>query len=118
LTPPDRERVIAALMAMRIRFPKISMPEGLAKKYATRPHAPDECIFAQTTSCISAAFEHRITPCQFGGNPDCSQCGCIASAGLDAIGRYRLPGGMKSGQVYWRSRKVGIGLRRLRGGAE
>src|SRR4029453_8706543 len=93
LTAHDRERVIAALMSLRVKHPKISMPEGLLKQYATPPASPEECIFAQTTSCISADFEHRITPCQFGGNPDCSQCGCIASAGLKAVGAHRIAGG-------------------------
>src|SRR5690242_21119737 len=81
LRPEDRERMVAALMSLRTKYKKLMMPEGLIKKYANPPKNPDECVFALTTSCVSADFEHRITPCQFGGNPDCSQCGCIASAG-------------------------------------
>jgi MoaA/NifB/PqqE/SkfB family radical SAM enzyme len=114
LTPPDRERVIAALMSLRTKYRKIRMPEGLVKKYATPPQSPDECIFALTTSCISADFEHRITPCQFGGNPDCSQCGCIASAGLAAVGAHRLPGGLRVGAVFETSLKVGRKMRSRR----
>ena len=76
-------------------IPKIAMPEGAAA--AIPPHrrtSPDDCVFAQTTTCVSADFAHRITPCQFGGNPDCSQCGCMASAGTGR-GRRRIgcPGG-------------------------
>ena len=67
---------------------------------ASRRRIPDECIFAQTTTCISADFEHQISPCQFGGNPDCSNCGCIASAGLGAVGRHRLPGGLRVGAIF------------------
>jgi len=111
LTPHDRERVIANLMLLRKQYKKIRMPEGLLKKYAVPPQNPDECIFAQTTSCVSADFEHRITPCQFGGNPDCSQCGCIASAGLAAVGAHRLPGGLRVGAVFETSLKVGRVLR-------
>jgi MoaA/NifB/PqqE/SkfB family radical SAM enzyme len=114
LTPPDRERVVAALMSLRTKHRKIRMPEGLVKKYATPPQSPDECIFALTTSCISADFEHRITPCQFGGNPDCSQCGCIASAGLAAVGAHRLPGGLRVGAVFETSLKVGRRMRSRR----
>jgi MoaA/NifB/PqqE/SkfB family radical SAM enzyme len=114
LTPPDRERVVAALMSLRTKHRKIRMPEGLVKKYATPPQSPDECIFALTTSCISADFEHRITPCQFGGNPDCSQCGCIASAGLAAVGAHRLPGGLRVGAVFETSLKVGRRIRSRR----
>jgi MoaA/NifB/PqqE/SkfB family radical SAM enzyme len=115
LTPADRERVIAALMAMRTRFPKIAMPEGLVKQYATPPDSPKECIFALTTSCISADFEHRITPCQFGGNPDCSQCGCIASAGLKAVGAHRIAGGtIRVGAIFETSVKIGRRMRNRR----
>ena len=115
LTPHDRERVIAALMALRSRYPKIGMPEGLVKQYGTPPSGPDECIFAQTTSCISADFEHRITPCQFGGNPDCSQCGCIASAGLKAVGAHRIAGGtIRVGAIFETSVKIGRRLRHRR----
>ena len=111
LTPHDRERVVAALMLMRRQYRKIRMPEGLLRKYAAPPRSPDECIFAKTTSCVSADFEHRITPCQFGGNPDCSQCGCIASAGLAAVGSHRLPGGVRVGAIFEASLKVGRVLR-------
>jgi len=107
LTPHDRERVIAALMSLRAKYKKIQMPEGLVKQYASPPDSPEDCIFAQTTSCISADFEHRITPCQFGGNPDCSQCGCIASAGLKAVGAHRLPGGIRVGALFETSLKIG-----------
>src|SRR5262249_45601316 len=56
LQPHDRERVVAALMSLRRKYKKIAMPEGLVKQYATPPSNPDECIFAQTTTCISADF--------------------------------------------------------------
>jgi sulfatase maturation enzyme AslB (radical SAM superfamily) len=111
LTPHDRERVVAALMLLRHKYRKIKMPEGLLRKYAAPPQSPDECIFAQTTSCVSADFEHRITPCQFGGNPDCSQCGCIASAALAAVGSHRLPGGVRVGAIFEASLKVGRVMR-------
>jgi sulfatase maturation enzyme AslB (radical SAM superfamily) len=115
LTPHDRERVVAALMSLRVKYQKIAMPEGLVKQYATPPSGPDDCIFAQTTSCISADFEHRITPCQFGGNPDCSQCGCIASAGLKAVGAHRIIGGtVRVGAIFETSLKIGKSMRTRR----
>ena len=115
LTPHDRERVVAALMSLRLKYKKIAMPEGLVKQYATPPSGPDDCIFAQTTSCISADFEHRITPCQFGGNPDCSQCGCIASAGLKAVGAHRIIGGtVRVGAIFETSLKIGKSMRTRR----
>ena len=118
LTPQDRERVVAALMSMRRRFPKIGMREGLIQQYATPPRSPEECVFAQTTTCISADFEHRITPCQFGGNPDCTQCGCMASAGLKAVAAHRLPGGIRVGAIYERSLRFGRAVRARRAAPE
>ena len=114
LLPEDRERVVAALMTLRGAYPKLQMPEGLIKVYAKPPKNPGECTFAQTTTCISADFERHISPCQFGGTPDCESCGCIASAGLDAVARHRLPGGLRVGAIFEHSLRIGRGVRRLR----
>jgi hypothetical protein len=56
---------------------------------------------------VSADFKTRITPCQFGGNPDCANCGCIASAALAAVARHRLPGGLRVGAIFERSLQIG-----------
>jgi MoaA/NifB/PqqE/SkfB family radical SAM enzyme len=114
LLPEDRERVVAALMTLRGGYPKLRMPEGLIKVYAQPPKNPGECTFAQTTTCISADFERHISPCQFGGTPDCQSCGCIASAGLDAVARHRLPGGLRVGAIFEQSLRIGRGVRRIR----
>jgi MoaA/NifB/PqqE/SkfB family radical SAM enzyme len=114
LTPDDRRRVIAELLRLRTRYPKLGMPKGLIDVYTTPPASPDECVFAQTTTCLSADLERRITPCQFGGKPDCSQCGCIASAALGAVARHRLPGGVRVGTIFERSLQVGARLRARR----
>jgi MoaA/NifB/PqqE/SkfB family radical SAM enzyme len=114
LQPQDRERIVAALMTLRTQYPKLAMPEGLVRKYVDPPQNPDECVFAQTTSCVSADLEHRIEPCQFGGTPDCSQCGCIASAALAAVGAHRLPGGIRVGAIFETSLRIGRGMRARR----
>jgi MoaA/NifB/PqqE/SkfB family radical SAM enzyme len=114
LLPEDRERVVAALMTLRRAYPKLRMPEGMIRVYQNPPANPEACTFAQTTTCVSADFEHRISPCQFGGNPDCENCGCIASAGLDAISRHRLPGGLRVGAIFEGSLRIGRNVRRLR----
>ena len=114
LSPADRARVVADLMALRLRYPKLAAPMGLIEAYATPPQSPDECVFARTTRCISADFQTRITPCQFGGDPDCSNCGCIASAGLAAVARHHLLGLFPVGSIFNGSLKVGEHIRRLR----
>ena len=114
LTPHDREQVVAALMSLRRRYPRIALPEALIRQYAAPPQSPGDCVFAQTTSCVSADFAHRITPCQFGGAPDCSQCGCAASAGLAAVAAHRLPGGLRVGTIFDVSLRVGRAMRSRR----
>ena len=90
------------------------MLDGMLNVYAKPPQSPDECVFAQTTECYSSDLERRITPCQFGGNPDCSNCGCIASAGLEAIGRHKLKGGIPVGRIFYASLQVGKTVERMR----
>lgn len=114
LRPSDRKRVVADLMALRLRYRKLAVPEGLLRVYAEPPNSPDECVFARTTTTISADLTTRITPCQFGGAPDCSQCGCIASAGLAAVARHQLFGVISVGSIFKGSLKVGEQLKRLR----
>lgn len=114
LTPSDRERVVNDLLALRLRYPKLFAPKGLLDVYATPPESPEECVFARTTACMSADFETKITPCQYGGNPDCNQCGCIASAGLAAVARHELWGFIPVGTIFSGSVKVGERVRKLR----
>jgi organic radical activating enzyme len=114
LTADDRRRVVADLTALRLRFTKLDAPLGLLNVYAHPPSSPDECVFAKTTQTISADLITRITPCQFGGTPDCSQCGCIASAGLAAVARHELFGFIPIGSIFSSSMKIGEQVRRLR----
>jgi MoaA/NifB/PqqE/SkfB family radical SAM enzyme len=114
LTPDDRARVVADLMALRLRYPKLEAPKALLDAYAKPPESPDECVFSRTTATISADLTTRITPCQFGGSPDCSNCGCIASAGLAALARHQLFGFIPVGALFTNSLKVGERVRRLR----
>jgi MoaA/NifB/PqqE/SkfB family radical SAM enzyme len=117
LTAADRTRVIADLQRLRPQFPKLQLPDALLAVYARPPKTPSECIFAQTTECFSADLERRITPCQFGGDPDCNNCGCMASAGLEAIGRHRLGGGIPVGRIFYASTRIGRTVARLRSSA-
>jgi len=114
LTPTDRRQVVHDLMALRTRYRKLEAPKGLLDVYANPPSSPDECVFARTTRSISADLTTRITPCQFGGAPDCNNCGCIASAGLAAVARHQLWGFIPVGKIFTGSLKVGDHVRRLR----
>lgn len=91
LRPEDREVLLEELRAAG-RIPKVHMPRFVLEGYRHPPRSPDECTFARLTTCISADLKTRITPCQFGGIPACTECGCIASAAMHAISGIKLGG--------------------------
>ncbi|MCI0487359.1 MAG: radical SAM protein [Blastocatellia bacterium] len=107
LTPEQRREVLTELAGLRPMFPKLTLPDSVIKGYLRPPKSPDRCIFARTTLNITADLKGRITPCQFGGNPDCSQCGCMASAGLNAVGDYRLFGFVPLRSIYNATDRIG-----------
>jgi sulfatase maturation enzyme AslB (radical SAM superfamily) len=114
LLPADRAQVVADLKALRLKYPKLEAPVGLIDVYAHPPDSPDECVFARTTTSISADLTTKITPCQFGGAPDCQNCGCVASAGLAALGRHTVMGFIPVGALFTGSVRIGEQMRRLR----
>ena len=103
----DRQVAIAELARLRDLFPKVNMPRAVLEGYNRPPASPQECIFAQTTNCISADLTTRISPCQFGGRPVCSECGCMASAGLSSIGKHKLGGMVRVSKIFDVSKKLG-----------
>jgi MoaA/NifB/PqqE/SkfB family radical SAM enzyme len=111
LTREQRVFVAAELIRLRVKYPILDMREGLIREMLTPPTSPKECIFARTTTTISADLKTKITPCQFGGEPDCSQCGCMASMGLAWIGHYRVAGPLTAGHLFYASDRVGASLR-------
>jgi sulfatase maturation enzyme AslB (radical SAM superfamily) len=111
LTPAERSQVINDLLSLRQVFPKLDMKEGLIRQFATPPQSPRECVFAATTQTLSADLQTEVTPCQYGGNPECSSCGCIASMGLAAIAAHKLGGLIPVGAIFKASVKVGQATR-------
>jgi MoaA/NifB/PqqE/SkfB family radical SAM enzyme len=114
LTPAQRSALIADLRQLRLKYPTLEMPEPLIREIAAPPANPGECIFARTTQTISADLRTRVTPCQFGGDPDCSQCGCIASMALAAVGHHRVAGRLTAGHLFMASDRLGKGLKKFR----
>jgi sulfatase maturation enzyme AslB (radical SAM superfamily) len=107
LRPADRATVLEELARLRGEFPKVELPDRVLDGYHHAPSSPEECIFAQTTTCVSADLKTPIGPCQFGGRPVCSECGCVASAALASIGRYKLGGVVKVADVFSWSQQIG-----------
>lgn len=112
LTGKERVQAVNELFRLRRFFPKLDMPEGLIQEFLRPPESPDACIFAQTTHTISADLKSNVTPCQFGGNPDCSQCGCVASMALAAVGNHKVALGITAGDIYWASNSISRALPR------
>ncbi len=114
----DRARVVAEITELYGRHPKLhDMIPSVVKGYLQPPGNPDACIFAKTTACLSSDLKRTITPCQYGGTPDCTQCGCMASVGLGALGDYKLGGIMPLRSIFNASFRIGDGMRKLRGEA-
>ncbi|MEN3331047.1 MAG: hypothetical protein V7641_412 [Blastocatellia bacterium] len=107
LTLAQRQAVLQELAELRQVFPKLYLPDAVIKGYLKPPQTPAECIFSRTTLNLTADLQSQITPCQFGGTPDCSQCGCIASAGLQAIGDHRLLGFLPLRALFTMSSRIG-----------
>ncbi len=114
LSPSQRSAVLEDLARLRTRFPKLDLPDSVIKGYLSPPASPEECIFSRTTLNLTADLKNKISPCQFGGNPDCSQCGCLASAGLKAVGDYRLMNLIPLRHIFNLSDKVGRTARNMR----
>jgi sulfatase maturation enzyme AslB (radical SAM superfamily) len=115
LLPADRELLVAEISALHAREPKLhDMIPSLVRGYLRPPQNPALCTFSRTTACLSADLKKPITPCQFGGNPDCTQCGCMASVGLQALGDYKLGGVIPLNSILTGSLAVGGTIRRLR----
>jgi len=107
LNPDERQRAIADMLVLRNEFPKLDMPAALIRQFTAPPRSPGECVFALTTQTLSADLKTKIVPCQFGGNPDCASCGCVASMGLAAIAEHKLCGIIPVGSIFKASARIG-----------
>lgn len=115
LRPEDRQLLVEEISALHKAEPKLhDMLPSVVRGYLNPPGSPDECIFSQTSTCLSADMEKRITPCQYGGNPDCTQCGCMATVGFEALGQHKLGGLISLKTIMVNSLRVGAAARRIR----
>jgi len=115
LRPEDRELLVSEITSLYDGEAKLrDMIPSVVRGYLHPPRNPEECVFAKTTDCLSADLTQPITPCQYGGNPDCSQCGCMASVGLAALADYRLGGIVPLRMIFDGSLAVGRRVRQRR----
>jgi len=115
LRPQDREFLFGELSAAAAEFPKVDLPRWVLEGYRNPPRSPGECAFARLTTCLSADLQTHIGPCQFGGQPVCSECGCLASAGMHSLTRLKLGGVVPVSAILNASAQVGSLFRSAQG---
>ena len=111
LSAADRMTAIDRIAALRFLYPKVYAPALLLHGYRHPPASPSECIFAQTTTCVSTDLATAVTPCQIGGRPECAACGCVAGAGLASLGKFKLAGLLRVSDIFAVSKRLGDRLR-------
>lgn len=113
LTEGERRDIVASMEELAPRFPKLRFNKDISAAYLNRPNKPEECTFARITKCVSADLKTPVAPCQLGGTPNCSECGCMASVGLEALSRHRLFPGIQIESVLKISERIGAAFREL-----
>jgi MoaA/NifB/PqqE/SkfB family radical SAM enzyme len=114
LAPDHREFVARELTLLHDKFPKLLMMPGIARALLHPPSHPGDCLFAKMSANYSADLQTRVEPCVFGGAPDCSQCGCMASSALHWIRSASVAGPIRVGHFVGASVAVGSFVNRLR----
>ena len=112
LTSAQREFVARELPSLYQRYPKLLTPHGYAQALLHPPASPKDCTFSRLSKNYSADLKTRVEPCVFGGDPDCSQCGCSASAAAHWISEKQL-GPLKAKHILHGSMRVGNAMARL-----
>ncbi|MGA8509818.1 MAG: radical SAM protein [Candidatus Sulfotelmatobacter sp.] len=114
LSPEDRTRVARELPPLGAKYPKLLISEGMARAFVSPPSNPQSCVFSRMSVNYSADLESRVEPCVFGGNPDCSQCGCSISSALHWIKSEKIAGPLRVGHLVNASLSIGSTVNRLR----
>ena len=115
LTCADRHFLAEELSRVKARHPKLLMNEGLARAIIQPPANPGQCMFARMSTNYSADLKTRVEPCIFGGDPDCSQCGCAISTGLHWVKSVRVARYVKVEDIALTSAAIGRFAGKFRG---
>lgn len=114
LAAADRESAALELTALAKKYPPLLFNAGIAEAFLRPPKNPVDCLFSKMSVNYSADLQTRVEPCVFGGTPDCSQCGCIASTGLHWIRGLKVAGHLKIGDFVATSVRIGSLMNRLK----
>jgi len=108
LTEAARTRLFEELPRLKAKYPALILPGSSIKAFAAPPQTPSECTFTRISAAYAADLRSRVTPCFYGGNPDCSQCGCAVSVAAHWLHAQKIPHafGLRAGHVIEASLKV------------
>jgi MoaA/NifB/PqqE/SkfB family radical SAM enzyme len=113
LTRESRRVLVERLPRLKRKYPAIILGDGAIEAFAHPPRDPASCTFAQMSSCYSADLRTSVKPCFFGGNPDCSECGCAISTSLHWLHNKKVKPGFRAGAVIDTSLSIGRTWRRM-----
>jgi MoaA/NifB/PqqE/SkfB family radical SAM enzyme len=116
LRSEDRMRFAALADELSRRHPKLMLPQGMSQAVVRPPESPQDCIFARMSANYTADLHTRVEPCVFGGDPDCSECGCSISTALHWIGGRKVAG-VRVRSLVRGSMAIGRAVSHLNGGA-
>jgi len=118
LTAEDRQLLAELLPPLGAAYTKFLMHPGLARSFLHPPASPSDCLFSKMSANYSADLQTRVEPCVFGGEPNCAECGCMASTGIHWIRGVKVAGPLRVGHFVRGSVGIGSLVNRLRRGAE
>ncbi len=113
LSPAQRAWLASELPRLRALYPRLLTPMGYGQALLHPPAKPRDCTFSRLSKNYSADLRTRVEPCVLGGDPDCSQCGCSASAAAHWISEIRVAGPLKAKHLLHGSMHVGNVAARL-----
>jgi MoaA/NifB/PqqE/SkfB family radical SAM enzyme len=113
LTLEDRNRLAEAIPWLAKKYPKFLIKPGMARAILSPPSSPAECAFARVSANYTADLRTRVAPCVFGGDPDCSECGCAISSALHWITNEKA-GPIAARHVLDASLRIGSAVARLK----
>jgi sulfatase maturation enzyme AslB (radical SAM superfamily) len=114
LLPESRERIASSIPGWQKKYPKLLADSRFVQAYVTPPRSPADCTFARMSVNFTADLKTRVEPCIFGGDPDCSQCGCAVSAALHGIQNLKIKGPLRVGHLVRSSMSIGNFVNRFR----
>lgn len=107
LSAEQRVDLARELARLHTVYPKLLTAEGYTRALLNPPASPKECTFSRLSKNYSADLKTHVEPCVFGGDPDCSQCGCSASVASHWVSGMKIAGPLTPGHIMRGSMTIG-----------